>query len=94
MAGGTFGGGGVVIFGAHVHTILPGRQGTTSRTQADLEIEIENMGGHLNAYTSREMTVYYAKCLKRVCGKQLRRRDSREGRDDHSGGNGVRWLSW
>lgn len=46
----------------------PVRQGTTSRTQADLEIEIENMGGHLNAYTSREMTVYYAKCLKKVWG--------------------------
>jgi processing peptidase subunit beta len=26
-----------------------------------LELEIENMGGHLNAYTSRENTVYYAK---------------------------------
>ena len=27
-------------------------QGTTSRTQQQLELEIENMGGHLNAYTS------------------------------------------
>ena len=26
-----------------------------------LELEVENMGGHLNAYTSREQTVYYAK---------------------------------
>jgi len=26
-----------------------------------LEEEIENMGGHLNAYTSREQTTYYAK---------------------------------
>ena len=25
-----------------------------SRTVRDLEVEIENMGGHLNAYTSRE----------------------------------------
>ena len=25
-----------------------------SRTVKDLEVEIENMGGHLNAYTSRE----------------------------------------
>jgi len=29
-----------------------------------LEKEIENMGGHLNAYTSREQTVYYAKVFK------------------------------
>jgi len=36
-------------------------QGTTKRSQAELEKEIENIGGHLNAYTSREQTVYYAK---------------------------------
>jgi processing peptidase subunit beta len=28
------------------------RQGTQKRTQQQLELEIENMGGHLNAYTS------------------------------------------
>lgn len=27
----------------------------------DLELQVENMGAHLNAYTSREQTVYYAK---------------------------------
>jgi hypothetical protein len=27
-------------------------QGTSNRTQQQLELEIENMGGHLNAYTS------------------------------------------
>jgi processing peptidase subunit beta len=36
-------------------------KGTQKRTQSQLELEIENMGGHLNAYTSRENTVYYAK---------------------------------
>nr|GMD25676.1 probable mitochondrial-processing peptidase subunit beta, mitochondrial [Ipomoea batatas] len=36
-------------------------KGTDKRTQRTLEEEIENMGGHLNAYTSREMTTYYAK---------------------------------
>jgi len=36
-------------------------KGTGKRTQHQLELEIENMGGHLNAYTSRENTVYYAK---------------------------------
>jgi mitochondrial-processing peptidase subunit beta len=39
-------------------------KGTKSRTQNQLEKEIENMGGHLNAYTSREQTVYYAKVFK------------------------------
>jgi len=38
-------------------------KGTNQRTQTDLEMEIENMGAHLNAYTSREQTVFYAKCL-------------------------------
>lgn len=39
-------------------------KGTHKRTQQQLEVEIENMGGHLNAYTSREQTVYYAKVFK------------------------------
>lgn len=39
-------------------------KGTKNRTQMQLELEIENMGAHLNAYTSREQTVYYAKCLQ------------------------------
>ncbi|KAI5288023.1 hypothetical protein KEM54_005533 [Ascosphaera aggregata] len=38
-------------------------KGTNKRTQHQLELEIENMGAHLNAYTSRESTVYYAKCF-------------------------------
>ena len=36
-------------------------KGTKKRTQHQLELEVENMGAHLNAYTSREQTVYYAK---------------------------------
>jgi processing peptidase subunit beta len=39
-------------------------KGTQNRTQQQLEEEIENIGGHLNAYTSREQTVYYAKVFK------------------------------
>ena len=39
-------------------------KGTKNRTQQQLELEIENMGAHLNAYTSREQTVYYAKVFK------------------------------
>ena len=34
-----------------------------SRKMKQLEEEIENMGGHLNAYTSREITSYYAKVI-------------------------------
>ena len=40
-------------------------KGTTKRNLRQLEEEIENMGGHLNAYTSREQTTYYAKVLKK-----------------------------
>jgi len=39
-------------------------KGTTKRTKEQLEVEVENMGGTLNAYTSREQTVYYVKCFK------------------------------
>lgn len=39
-------------------------KGTDKRTQQQLEVEIENMGGHLNAYTSREQTVYFVKVFK------------------------------
>lgn len=38
-------------------------KGTTKRSQMGLELEVENIGAHLNAYTSREHTVYYAKCF-------------------------------
>ncbi|BFZ08602.1 hypothetical protein BsWGS_11642 [Bradybaena similaris] len=46
-------------------------KGTKKRNQTDLELEIENMGGHLNAYTSREQTVYYAKCFQRDLPKAV-----------------------
>ncbi|XP_014286882.1 mitochondrial-processing peptidase subunit beta [Halyomorpha halys] len=46
-------------------------KGTAKRSQVDLELEVENMGGHLNAYTSREQTVFYAKCLSQDVPKAL-----------------------
>ncbi|KAA8911764.1 Metalloenzyme, LuxS/M16 peptidase-like protein [Sphaerosporella brunnea] len=46
-------------------------KGTHKRSQQQLELEIENMGGHLNAYTSRENTVYYAKSFKDDVGKSV-----------------------
>ncbi|KAF8738115.1 hypothetical protein AX14_011875 [Amanita brunnescens Koide BX004] len=40
-------------------------KGTNRRTQHALELEVENLGAHLNAYTSREQTVYYAKSFRK-----------------------------
>ncbi|KAJ2557343.1 Mitochondrial-processing peptidase subunit beta [Coemansia sp. RSA 1933] len=40
-------------------------KGTSLRSQHDIELQIENMGAHLNAYTSREQTVYYAKAFEK-----------------------------
>lgn len=39
-------------------------KGTTRRTAKDIAEEIENVGGHLNAYTSRDHTSYYARVMK------------------------------
>ncbi|VFQ58474.1 unnamed protein product [Cuscuta campestris] len=46
-------------------------KGTERRTARELEEEIENMGGHLNAYTSREQTTFYAKVLDRDIHRAL-----------------------
>ena len=39
-------------------------KGTERRSARAIAEEIENVGGHLNAYTSREQTAFYAKVLK------------------------------
>lgn len=46
-------------------------KGTSKRSQTDLELEVENIGAHLNAYTSREQTVFYAKVLKQDVPKAV-----------------------
>ena len=46
-------------------------KGTPSRDAFAISAEIENVGGHLNAYTSREQTCYYAKVLKEDLGLAL-----------------------
>lgn len=46
-------------------------QGTLKRTRQQIESEIENMGAQLNAYTSREQTVYYARCLNKDMGRAV-----------------------
>lgn len=39
-------------------------KGTDSRSAKDIAVEIESVGGHLNAYTSREHTAYFVRVLK------------------------------
>jgi len=46
-------------------------KGTEKREQHQLELEVENMGAHLNAYTSREQTIYYAKCFSQDIEKAV-----------------------
>lgn len=43
-------------------------KGTTTRSAQAIAEEIEAVGGHLNAYTAREQTAYYAKVLKEDVG--------------------------
>ena len=43
-------------------------KGTKRRTAQDIAEEIEAVGGHVNAYTSREQTAYYVKVLKKDVG--------------------------
>ncbi|NGM46543.1 insulinase family protein [Rhodobacter sp. SGA-6-6] len=38
-------------------------KGTATRSALQIAEEIEDVGGYINAYTSREMTAYYARCL-------------------------------
>ncbi|CAD5234375.1 unnamed protein product [Bursaphelenchus xylophilus] len=46
-------------------------KGTRKRSQIGIELEVENIGAHLNAYTSREHTIYYAKCLESDLGQAV-----------------------
>ncbi len=46
-------------------------KGTERRSAQSIAEEIEAVGGHLNAYTSREHTAYYAKVLKEDVGLAL-----------------------
>ncbi len=39
-------------------------KGTTRRTALQIAEEIEDVGGYINAYTSREVTAYYARVLR------------------------------
>eukprot|EP01012_Entosiphon_sulcatum_P004953 TRINITY_DN12090_c0_g1_i1.p1 TRINITY_DN12090_c0_g1~~TRINITY_DN12090_c0_g1_i1.p1 ORF type:complete len:456 (+),score=72.87 TRINITY_DN12090_c0_g1_i1:67-1368(+) len=40
-------------------------KGTGRRTRADIEQTVEGIGGHFNAYTTRENTAFYIRCFKK-----------------------------
>jgi processing peptidase subunit beta len=46
-------------------------KGTKKRSIRKIELEVENMGAALNAYTSRESTAYFARCLGKDVGKAV-----------------------
>ncbi|TKA98109.1 insulinase family protein [Cereibacter changlensis] len=46
-------------------------KGTKKRTALRIAEEIEDVGGYINAYTSREMTAYYARVLENDVGLAL-----------------------
>jgi predicted Zn-dependent peptidase len=46
-------------------------KGTKRRTALQIAEEIEDVGGYINAYTSREMTAYYARVLSADVGLAL-----------------------
>lgn len=47
-------------------------KGTLRRTQTELETEIENMGAHVNAYTSRSAPSCLYECKEERCGMPRR----------------------
>lgn len=46
-------------------------KGTPSRTAAQIAEQVEDVGGHMNAYTSREVTAYHIHLLKEDSGLAL-----------------------
>ena len=39
-------------------------KGTSCRSAADLAMEMDAIGGQVNAYTTKESTCFYARCLR------------------------------
>jgi len=50
------------------HTVF---KGTQKRSPSQILQTIENVGGEINAYTTREKTCYYTSTLKRYLGKSI-----------------------
>jgi hypothetical protein len=57
---------GVAHYLEHMHF-----KGTKKRTKDQLEIEVESMGGALNAFTSRDTTLFFIEVLKESCSNAL-----------------------
>jgi processing peptidase subunit beta len=57
---------GVAHFLEHLHF-----KGTSNRSRNQLELDVENMGGQLNAYTSRENTSYTLTVFKNDVGRAV-----------------------
>lgn len=57
---------GVAHYLEHMHF-----KGTKKRTKSQLEIDVENMGGALNAFTSRDTTLFYIEVLQENCENAL-----------------------
>lgn len=57
---------GVAHYLEHMHF-----KGTLKRTKHQLEADVENMGGSLNAFTSRDTTLFYIEVLKENCSNAL-----------------------
>jgi predicted Zn-dependent peptidase len=57
---------GVAHYLEHMHF-----KGTKKRSKDQLEIDVENMGGSLNAFTSRDSTLFYIEVLRENCSNAL-----------------------
>ena len=57
---------GVAHYLEHMHF-----KGTSKRTKHQLEIDVENMGGSLNAFTSRDSTMFFIEVLQENCSNAL-----------------------
>ncbi|OMJ71050.1 hypothetical protein SteCoe_30850 [Stentor coeruleus] len=57
---------GVAHYLEHMHF-----KGTTKRDKHQLELDVESMGGALNAFTSRDTTLFYIEVLQENCAKGL-----------------------
>ena len=47
-------------------------KGTPKRPFGEMEVLVEDIGAHLNAYTSREQTVYFVKLIKKDLATGMR----------------------
>lgn len=56
--------------------VLSSLQGTKKHPQTALEQQVESMGAHLSAYTSREHTAYYMKTLTKDLPKGERQKNT------------------